>query len=181
MVPPGERGAMRGLLVGRFQPFHEGHRYLVDEISENVEEVVIGIGSADKSHDLDDPFTAGERLQMIRNALAGVDTTIYTVPIPDIRRNAIWVSHVASLCPRFDVVYTNNPFVQRLFQEDDYEVRSIPLHQRERFRGTEIRRRMIAGEEWGGLVPDPVAAVIDEIDGVRRLQMVAEDDDPSRK
>ncbi len=60
---------MRGLLIGRFQPFHKGHLYVIGKIAEEVDEIIIGIGSAQKSHCLDNPFTAGERLMMIKKAL----------------------------------------------------------------------------------------------------------------
>jgi nicotinamide-nucleotide adenylyltransferase len=35
---------------------------------------------------------------------------------------------------------------------------------------------MVAGDPWRELVPDPVAAVIAEIDGVERLRRVVEHD-----
>ena len=40
----------------------------------------------------------------------------------------------------------------------------------QKYSGTEIRRRMIAGEPWRDLVPKDVAEVIDEIGGVERLK-----------
>jgi nicotinamide-nucleotide adenylyltransferase len=64
---------VRGLFVGRFQPFHSGHEQLVESIAAEVEELVIGIGSADASHTRRNPFTAGERLVMISRELPGVD------------------------------------------------------------------------------------------------------------
>ncbi|HIQ38838.1 MAG TPA: nicotinamide-nucleotide adenylyltransferase, partial [Methanothermococcus okinawensis] len=56
---------MRGFLIGRWQPFHKGHLSIIEEISKEVDELIIGIGSAQKSHTLNDPFTAGERIMMI--------------------------------------------------------------------------------------------------------------------
>lgn len=55
----------RGLFVGRFQPFHLGHLMAIKDVLEEVDELVIVIGSAQCSHDVDDPFTAGERLVMV--------------------------------------------------------------------------------------------------------------------
>lgn len=169
---------MRGLVIGRFQPFHEGHRYLVEQIAADVDEVIVGIGSAGQSHTASDPFTSGERVQMVQTVLESLDTRCYSIPIPDIERNAMWVGHIETLCPAFEVVYTNNPFVERLFEEASYDVRGTPLHRRERYRGSEIRRRILADEEWTHLVPDPVVAVIEEIDGVARLRAVTRDDEP---
>ncbi|MEM3079801.1 MAG: adenylyltransferase/cytidyltransferase family protein, partial [Thermoproteota archaeon] len=51
----------RGLFIGRFQPFHLGHLKAVEYIINRVDEVIIGIGSAQYSHTLENPFTAGER------------------------------------------------------------------------------------------------------------------------
>lgn len=169
---------MRGLVIGRFQPFHEGHRYLVEQIADDADEVVVGIGSAGQSHTAADPFTSGERVQMVSSVLESIETRCFSIPIRDVDRNAMWVGHIETLCPAFDVIYTNNPFVERLFAEADYEVRGTPLHRRETYRGSEVRRRMLAGEDWRHLVPDPVEAVVDEIDGVARLRAVTRDDEP---
>jgi len=166
----------RGFLVGRFQPFHHGHRRLVEEVATEVDELVVGIGSADASHTVRNPFTAGERTMMITGVLADVDVRQYVVPLEDIERNAVWVSHVESMCPPFDVVYSNNPLVIQLFAESDYEVRDPQLIDRGRLRGTTIRERIVAGEPWRDRVPEAVVETIDEVDGVERLRQVADTD-----
>jgi len=168
--------ATRGFLVGRFQPFHAGHRQLVEAIAEEVDELVVGIGSADASHTVHNPFTAGERTVMITGAIADVDVRQYVVPLEDIERNAVWVSHVESMCPPFEVVYSNNPLVIRLFEEAGYEVRDPPMVERGRLRGTLIRERIIDGEPWRDRVPDPVVEAMAEIDGVGRLRDIADTD-----
>jgi nicotinamide-nucleotide adenylyltransferase len=164
---------MRGCTIGRFQPYHRGHHRLIETISEDVDELVLGIGSAYDSHVPEDPFTAGERVMMCTRALEDVDLRTYVVPIEDIDRHAVWVGHVESLCPRFDVVYANNPLVVRLFEEAGYEVRRSPLYDRQLYSGTEIRRRMREREDWRSLVPDAVVEVVGEIDGVARLRDVS--------
>ena len=62
-----------------------------------VDEVVIGIGTAQISHELKDPFTAGERIMMMTRALddAGIDPKrYYIIPIEDINRNLpIWMNY----------------------------------------------------------------------------------------
>ena len=60
----------RGLLIGRMQPVHNGHIEIIKQILEEVDEIIIGIGSAQLSHELKNPFTAGERLMMLNQALA---------------------------------------------------------------------------------------------------------------
>ncbi|WP_423751202.1 nicotinamide-nucleotide adenylyltransferase [Salinirarus marinus] len=167
---------MRGFYIGRFQPYHNGHHQMVEEIADEVDELVLGIGSAGDSHTRRNPFTAGERVMMVTKSVAEFDLTTYAVPIEDLDRHSVWVSHVQSMSPTFDVAYSNNPLVIQLFHEAGVEVRQSPMFNRDVLEGTELRERMIEGGGWEDLVPDPVVDVIDEIDGIERLQRVSETD-----
>ncbi|GAB3410911.1 nicotinamide-nucleotide adenylyltransferase [Haloparvum alkalitolerans] len=167
---------MRGFYIGRFQPFHDGHRHMVEEIATEVDELVLGIGSAGDSHSTRNPFTAGERVMMVTKAVEELDLTTYVVPIEDLDRNSVWVSHVESMTPKFEVAYSNNPLVVRLFEEAGVEVRGSPMFNRDVLEGTELRERMIHGRDWESLVPEAVVNVIEEVGGVARIQRVAETD-----
>ena len=164
------------LLIGRFQPFHNGHLEVVRKISAVSDTVTIGIGSAQYSHTVNNPFTAGERYRMIANAMkeAGIDNS-YIVPIEDLNRYSVWVSHVVSMSPPFTVVYSNNPLTRRLFTEAGYDIRDSPMYNHPEYSGTEVRRRMCCGEDWRPLVPKAVADVIDDIDGIGRMQGLSDD------
>ena len=166
----------RGFYIGRFQPYHAGHHAMVKRIADDVDELVLGIGSADKSHSVHDPFTAGERIMMITKVVKDLDVITYAVPIEDLDRNAVWVSHVQSMSPNFEVAYSNNPLVIRLFEEAGVEVRSSPMFRREELEGAEVRERIRTDGDWESLLPDAVADVIREIDGVGRLRQVGQSD-----
>ncbi|MBZ6495406.1 MULTISPECIES: nicotinamide-nucleotide adenylyltransferase [Natrinema] len=166
----------RGFYIGRFQPFHNGHRSMVEQIAADVDELVLGIGSADDSHTVRNPFTAGERIMMITKSLVDYDLVTYAVPIEDLERNSVWVSHVQSMSPDFDVAYSNNPLVIQLFREADIDIRQSPMFNREVLEGSEVRERMINDGDWESLVPDAVVEVVDEIDGLERIQMVSDSD-----
>jgi len=163
----------RGLFVGRFQPFHLGHLNAIKEILEAVDELVIVIGSAQYSHRSDNPFTAGERLIMVRGALeeAEIDcSSVWIVPVPDVHLHMMWVSAVKGYAPPFDVVYSNEPLTRRLFIEAGYKVNAIRFFKRDVHSSTQIRGKMLTNENWEKLVPKSVAAFIKEIDGVNRLR-----------
>ena len=148
---------LRGILIGRMQPVHNGHIQVIESILDEVDEIIIGIGSAQLSHSLKDPFTAGERVVMMNQALAdiGVDSSrYYIIPMQDINFNALWVSHVKMLTPPFSVVYSGNPLVKQLFAEEGYEVKQPPLYDRLHLSGTEVRNRIIEDKNWQELVPD---------------------------
>ena len=164
---------VRGILIGRMQPVHNGHMEVIKRILEEVDEIVIGIGSAQLSHEVKDPFTAGERILMMTQALAEIDvdpSRYYIIPMQDINFNAIWASHVKMLTPPFSIVYSGNPLVKQLFAEEGYEVRQPPLYDRIHLSGTEVRRRILEDKNWQELVPKATADLLKEIDGVNRLK-----------
>ncbi len=165
----------RGLFVGRFQPVHNGHIKALEFVFSQVDEVIIGIGSAQASHTLKNPFTTSERMEMLIRALneAGMDKRYYLIPLPDINFNAIWATYVVSMVPRFDVVFTGNSLVAQLFREKGYEVIVQPMFRKDILSATEIRKRMVEGKPWGELVPKSVAEFIKGIKGVERIRMLA--------
>ncbi len=169
----------RGLVVGRFQPFHNGHLQAVKDALKEVDEVIIVVGSAQYSHNISNPFTSGERLTMIRKALEEAEIAMsrwWIVPVPDVHVHMVWVAQVLGCTPKFDVIYTNEPLAKRLFQEAGFKVKPIPYHQREVYSSTEIRERMLKGKNWKQLVSKSVAQFIEEIDGVQRLRDLAKTD-----
>jgi len=108
--------------------------------------------------------------------LETIDTRTYVVPIEDIDRNSVWVSHVQSMSPDFDVAYSNNPLVIQLFREAGIEVRQSDMVNREDLKGSKIRQRMIHGDPWEDRVPQDVVDVVEEIDGLDRLRTIADED-----
>ncbi|RLF16445.1 MAG: nicotinamide-nucleotide adenylyltransferase [Thermoprotei archaeon] len=169
---------VRALFIGKYQPFHLGHLKALKWILERCEEVIVGVGSAQYSHQLDNVFTVGERIEMIRRVLAkeGLLNRCLIVPIPDIGQHALWVSVVLQYCPKFDVVYTNEPLTRRLFLEAGFRVEEIPKFNREVYDATRIRRLMIEGGDWESYVPDEVASFIKEIGGVERIRDLTRSD-----
>ncbi len=166
---------MRGLLIGRFQPFHGGHLEVVRSIRADrpAASLIIGIGSAEESYTWQNPFTAGERIEMIDRALTEAKVPgVLLVPIPDISRHALWVNYLEALLPTFDRVYTNNPLTRILFERSGYLVESPPLFDRARFEGVRIREQLADGADWKHAVPPAVGAYLDEVGAPARLQVL---------
>lgn len=166
---------MRGLFIGRFQPLHLGHVSIIGSALEQVDELIIGIGSAECSYTPKDPFTAGERVEMLLRASAemGWKGRIIPIPVRDVNRYSIWVSHVVSLCPDFDVVFSNNPLTIRLFKDAGFKVKSTKLVDREHYSGTSIRRVMIEDGKWKDTVPGSTYDLIIGIGGLQRMKEIS--------
>jgi len=169
----------RAIFVGRFQPIHKGHLGAIKNILETVDELVIIVGSSQYSHRLDNPFTTGERITMIKRAMEedGIQPSRYwIIPVPDVHVHMLWVSQIIGYSPKFELVYTNEPLTRRLFIEAGFKVEPVPFIKRKVYSATEIRKRVLNGENWEELVPKSVAHFIKEVDGVERLRDLTKTD-----
>lgn len=171
---------MRGMIVGRFQPFHKGHMNAIKHILSEAEELILIIAASQQSHQPSNPFTAGERYDMIHDSLIeefSDISRIIIIPANDVKDNGLWVAHITRLVPKFDVVYTNNPLTTYLFRQAGFEVRNPPLYERKEFSASHIRELIRSGnKEWKKLVPKSVTKVINEIKGEERLRIITSSD-----
>ena len=169
-----------GLFIGRFQPFHKGHLAAAKFALSRVNQLVIVVGSAQKSHEPKNPFTAGERIMMIKESLDADSEAdvrrILIIPVPDSDVHSLWTHQVNMLVPKYEVVFANDLFTLMLFREQGIKAIEAPLYRREEMRATEIRKRMAAEENWEDLVPKPVSKVIKEIKGVERDRAISQGD-----
>jgi nicotinamide-nucleotide adenylyltransferase len=175
----------RGLMKGRFQPFHNGHLALAKQILGECDELIIVIGSAQFNFIEKDPFTAGERALMIHEALkeTGVDLSkCYVIPVANDENNARWIANLRSMTPPFDFLYSGNEFVRHLaLSQDNIIVKNVRFAKKQDYNGTNIRRLIIAGKQWKHLVPLAVAGVIEKINGVERMRVLADSDSNPQK
>lgn len=171
----------RGLMLGRFQPFHKGHLALTKQILSECDELLIIIGSAQFNFIDKDPFSAGERVLMIHEALkeAGVDLSrCYIIPVANDANNARWLAYIRSMVPPFDVLYSGNDFVKYLARSQDSSIviEDPMFAEINEYNGTNIRRLMQEGKPWEHLVPPAVAKVIQQVGGIVRINMLARSD-----
>lgn len=161
-----------GLLVGRFQPFHLGHLAAVKYALKKVGYLYVVVGSAQRSHERDNPFTAGERITMVKSALDGngVNPAKWmAIPIADADSHSLWVSAVESMVPKFDVVFTNDALTFLLFKEQKRQVEAVPYLDRKMYSATNVRARILERKDWESLVPGQVAKLVKQFGGVERV------------
>jgi len=70
------------LFVGRWQPFHEGHKKLIESVLKKGKPVTVAIRDTEISHD--NPYTVHERWTMIVRGLKKYGELVKVVVIPDI-------------------------------------------------------------------------------------------------
>jgi nicotinamide-nucleotide adenylyltransferase len=160
------------LFVGRFQPFHNGHLLVVKGMTKVCGKIVLAIGSPEKDHTADDPFTVAERREMIQRALQEENIIpnfdVSFIEVPDMSDDAEWTKRCLELAEEVHQVWTGNEWTRNCFEAAGIEVKEIK--EVPGVSATEVRRRMKAGEDWKALVPDEVARYIVEIGGVERVK-----------
>ena len=165
----------RGLVVGRFQPYHLGHHKALINALKEVDELVIVVGSSKESHQFENPFTAGERIEMIAIGLKskGLYEKCFIVPIPDVQQNALWTAQIKGQTPRFDVVYTNNPLVKQLFEGEGFKTKEM-LSGLPEINSTSVRDAMFGKNNWEKMLPAVVVDYLKSINAMDRIRAIAE-------
>ena len=134
----------RYIILGRFQPFHKGHEYLLhttfDLAGEN--EVVVAIGSSSKGWETNNPWTFDERKSMIESWLDANQKSASIVGIEDINDPPNWVSH-ATQFHGMGVLVTSDEATKDLYQAADFPVEYIDLSNRESFEGWRVRQTLL--------------------------------------
>lgn len=134
------------------------------------DDLIVVIGSAEDSHTDKNPFTAGERYQMVLSSLTAAERSrVMIIPVRDVNRYSVWATHIESYVPPFDIVFSNSDLTRSLFSQAGFQVRKTKAYSPGTYSATEIRRRIVSGDKWEHLVPSPVAAFLKGMDARQRL------------
>jgi len=94
-MPLPDNAPHTAVLIGRFQPFHNGHLALLQQALQTAEQVVVVLGSAHQARSPKNPFTWQERAALIHASLAPEDAArVHCVPVRDYYDEPRWVQAV---------------------------------------------------------------------------------------
>jgi nicotinamide-nucleotide adenylyltransferase len=162
---------MDGLLIGRFQPFHLGHLDALRFALSKVDKLWIGLGSSNKPLEKNNPFSAEERKEMILSSIDKfMKQRIQIYFIPDLENHIKWIEFIATLVPKFDVIFTNDELTRHLYSKRGVEVLSIPFVNRDILSGTNIRDMIISDQKWEDLVPEGTKNFLYKTSAKQRLK-----------
>ncbi|MFT4253121.1 MAG: bifunctional nicotinamide-nucleotide adenylyltransferase/Nudix hydroxylase [Caulobacter sp.] len=86
------------VLIGRFQPFHNGHASVLKHALRLAEKVIVLTGSAGQPRTIRNPFNAAERAVMIRAAAGDDAARLIVAPLRDrLYGDTLWVGDVQRL------------------------------------------------------------------------------------
>ena len=145
---------MRGLYIGRFDPFHLGHLRAYELLESFVDEIKIGIGAQRK----EDHFTLSERINMVIQ-----NTKIEPIYLEDLEEShplyQDWGKYVLGVVGNIDIVATGNEYVREDLSNHKIPVLWLPRY--DEISGTEIRRKIqLEDDSWRSLVPEKTIEII---------------------
>ena len=132
------------LLIGRFQPFHNGHLYLLKKALSVVEKVIFGIGSA-SIYDENNPFSYEQRKMMIETVVKNEKISgriIKIVPLEDFFNDKDWLENLKEKVGMFDVAMGNNKWTNMILKKAGYKVIKTDHYKRYLYEGWRIRKLM---------------------------------------
>lgn len=171
------------LFIGRFQPFHKGHLWVIQKILKESPKVLIGIGSSQYQNVKNNPFSMAERTLMIEQTLKEINiakSRFQIYPIKDINNDVAWPAHVHECIKEpFSEVWSGRPIVQELFRKYNHVI-VVPIERQFGISATVIRHKIAHDDQsWLKMVPKAVAKVLKKIDGMQRIKKMEKQEDAS--
>lgn len=152
-----------GFIVMRGQPFHNGHKFLIDKMLTECENITIILGSIQESRTKRNPFTFEERKQMLLNVY-GIKKNINIFGLINIPNDNEWYDYVIkNLLEKShnfgfpDAYYCGDNENGDFFRKGDFIVNQVDRNNQignNKISATEIRE-MIKNKnnEWQQFVP----------------------------
>jgi len=153
-----------GIFIGRFQPFHNAHLKDVRDVLKEVDILHIGIGSAQEKGTEENPFSFGERKEMIAHALKEAKIKgCRFFPVHDVGDDELWANEIERKLHiknrRSEVtIFSGNDWTLECFKKKGFAVKKIKLV--DDMSGTIIRGLMKENKEWASMVPKAVETYI---------------------
>ncbi len=152
----------RGIIIGRFQPFHNGHKFLIEEALKQCKKIIIGIGNAEGKGE-NNPLDWRERKKILEKFVDSEkikERVLMIIPLVNNPSDQIWLENLIKQTGSVDVVIGNNEWVNGIFE--NAKIPAIrPGHlDRERLEGTKIRGLIREGKKWEDRVPSYLVPLV---------------------
>lgn len=144
------------LVVGRFQPFHLGHLYLIQKAFEYADKIIIAVGSSNIQNE-DNPLSFQTRAKMLKKVIAKEgwgERVIKIVPSPDHPSDKVWFDLLFKKTGPFDVkVGRHNDTTNIAIEKAGYKILKVPYYKRDIYQGVFIRELFRKNGKWETRVP----------------------------
>lgn len=143
------------LIVGRFQPFHKGHLFLINEALKRADKIIVAIGSSNIT-DVNNPIDYETRRKVIKAVFYKEkisDKLLKIVPLDDFFDDKKWLENLKKQVGEFDIALGNNAWTNNILEKAGYRVLRVDYYKRPLYEGWRIRKLIKEGKEWQNRVP----------------------------
>jgi nicotinamide-nucleotide adenylyltransferase len=171
----------RGMIHGRFQPFHLGHLEYLRTAAARSDELFVGITNPDPTRirpepsdparhlPESNPWTYAERLLMVKAAARdlGLDLMrVHVIPFP-VNEPELWPAYVPDGVTQYLRLFSEwgGTKLERL-RDAGYEVVVLDQGAEKEISGADVRAALREGRDWESFVSPGVARVIRELERV---------------
>jgi nicotinamide-nucleotide adenylyltransferase len=168
----------RGMIHGRFQPFHNGHLEYLRGAAERSDEIFVGITNPDPTRIKEEPsdplrhlpesnpFSYVERLLMVTAVAEDEGIRAHVIPFP-VNEPELWAAYVPQGVTQYLRLFSDwgGTKLERM-RDAGYEVVILDEGASKELSGAEVRAAMREGRAWQELVPPGVARVISSLERV---------------
>ena len=171
----------RGMIHGRFQPFHNGHLEYLSGAARVSDELFVGITNPDPTRirpepsdparhlPESNPWSYAERLLMVKAGARdlGLDlAAVHVIPFP-VNEPELWPAYVPEGVTQYIRLFSEwgGAKVERL-RSAGYDVYVLDEGAEKQLSGADVRAAIREGGDWESLVPPGVARVIRSLERV---------------
>lgn len=152
-----------GVIIGRFQPFHYGHAWLIKKSLEKFSKLIILIGSSN-IEDENNLWDLEKRFKMLNAFIKheGLAKKIIRIAdVVDVPDDEKWLEIALGIIKtkEFSVI-GDNEWVNGIFESKGYKVLRTGFFQRELYEGLKIRKLFNENKNWQERIPDYVVKFI---------------------
>lgn len=161
---------MIGLYWGRFNPPHKGHLQLIKKLLNEVDSLIIAIGSAEFKNTKRNPFDGNEKKKMMEAYLKEqeIDTRkIKVIAVPDGKSFSSAIKNLFEFCGNFDVLYTDKETIIKLIKK---KVKVNRIKRTGTISSTQVRDAIANDKKWEHLTGKSVARLIRKFGGIERIK-----------
>jgi nicotinamide-nucleotide adenylyltransferase len=171
----------RGMVHGRFQPFHKGHLEYMCGAAERCDELFVGITNPDPTRirpepndpvrhlPESNPWSYAERLLMVKAAAQDLRldlARVHVIPFP-VNEPELWPAYVPDGVTQYLRLFSDwgGTKLERL-EDAGYEVVVLDQGADKEVSGADVREALRADGDWESLVPPGVARVLRQLEQV---------------
>lgn len=155
-----------GIVIGRFQPFHNGHKYLIEKAFEYCDKIFIMVAGANLN-DENNPYSSKKRLEIVEKFVEKEGLTEKVIKVfshnnhPD---DTIWLKRLLKKTGPVEVVIGDNEWVNGIFEDANIPAVRIGYHKRRTLEGKKIRKLKERNGKWEDRVPHYLVGHISSLD-----------------